>query len=114
MAMLMRITMIVTTTISSTNVKPRVRRRLPFGIRCSVRRLVRRLAIDVEDALSSPGETLGVVLIAAQSPLRPPGERIHGDAAQEAHLLSIGARELDAFHQHVQRLRPVVGSRFLR
>src|SRR5689334_18194483 len=121
--MLMRITMIVTTTISSTKVNPRMWRRppglrtrqagrpappLPLGIRSAIGSLICRLAIHVENTLSAPGETLGVILIAAQAPFGPAGERVDGNAAQETHLLSIGTGQLDAFHQLVQRLGPVV------
>src|SRR5947209_7247601 len=74
-----RITIRVTTTIISIKVKPRRDReaRLPLGIRRPIGSFLLRLAVHVEDALSPPGEALGVILIAAHAPLRLAGERVH-------------------------------------
>ena len=55
----------------------------------------------IEDALAAPGLTLGIVLIAAHAPLGFAGEGVNRDPAQEAHLLSIGTGQFDAFHQLV-------------
>src|SRR5215472_7895209 len=112
----MRITIRETTTMSSTKVKPRLWRgrlrpprslgtrrlqagcsqdgrphkaALPLRVCGSIGSFLLRLAVDVEDALTAPGEALGVVLIAAQSPLGLAGERIHRNPAQEAHLLAV-------------------------
>src|SRR5215472_904208 len=48
--MLMRMMMMVTTTISSTKVKPAWRLRLPLGIRAPILAMAGRCAADVEDA----------------------------------------------------------------
>src|SRR5450756_2485469 len=110
-AMVIRITMIVITTINSTKVKPRSRcmaRRarpftgLPFRIGLSIGCLILCLAVHVEYALAAPAQALGVVLVAAHAPFGLPRERIRRDAAQEAHLLAVRARQFHAFHQDVQ------------
>src|ERR1022692_546226 len=97
-AMVMRTTMMVITTISSTKVKPRSRfmaRRarpsagLPFCIGLSIGCLFGCLAVHIEYALAAPTQRLGVILIAAQAPFGLAGERIYRDAAQEAHLLAV-------------------------
>src|ERR1035438_892019 len=121
--MVIRITMIVTTTIISTKVNPRNRfmaRRahpftgLPFRIGLSIGCLFLGLAVYVEYALAAPALALGVVLVATHAPFGLPGERIRRDAAQEAHLLALRARQFHAFHQDVQGFGPVVGAEFLR
>src|ERR1051326_6471291 len=109
----MRITMIVMTTISSTKVNPRrdlprhgrpkAGAKLPFRIIGSIGRLLRCLAIHIEHALPAPREALRIVLIAAQSPLGLAGERVHRNPSQEAHLLAVGTGQLDAFHRSEER-----------
>src|SRR5947208_2355171 len=74
-----RIATTETTTISSTKLKP-----LPLRVRRPIGCLLLRLAVHIEDALPAPGKALRVVLIAAQSPFRLPGEGVHRDAPQEA------------------------------
>src|SRR2546426_134640 len=113
-AMETRITMIVITTMSSTKVKPRRRRRLPLCIRSSTGILIHGFAVDVKDTLAAPTLTLRVVLIAAHAPLGLPGERVQRNAAEEAHLLSIGPRQLHAFHQDIEGFGPVIGAELLR
>src|SRR5271157_3727400 len=140
MAIEIRITIIVMTTISSTKVKPRRRalwarksfhgpasgrltigRRLticptwpgplpglPLGVRSSIGSLLGGLGVDVEDVLAAPTGGLGVVLIAAQSPVGLAGDRIARDVAQEAHLLAFGTRQLHALHQHLEGFRVTV------
>src|SRR5947209_3946863 len=105
--------MIVSTTISSTKVKPRERPNLPFRISRTIARFLHRLAIYVEDALPAPRLALGIVLIAAHAPLGLACKRIHRDAAKEAHLLPVRTRQLYTLHQDVQRLRPVVCAHLL-
>src|SRR5512146_241779 len=95
----MRITMMVMTTMSSTNVKPAARRSrdLPFGIRTPVWSFVRGFAVNVEDVLPAPTGGGRVVLIAEQTPFAFAGERIDRNPPQEFHLLSFGALcEFDA------------------
>src|ERR1039457_3094304 len=90
MAMEIRITMIVTTTISSTNVKPRLRRCvLPFCIRCTVGSLVFRLCVNVKHALAPPALGFRIVLRAAQAPFVLARERIFGHVPQKLHLAAI-------------------------
>src|ERR1035441_8979562 len=119
--MVMRMTMIVITTINSTKVKPRRRcmacrarpfAGLPFCIGLSIGCLFLCLAVHVEYALAAPALALGVVLVATHAPFSLPGERIRWDAPQEANLLALRARQLHAFHQDVQRLGPVVAAEF--
>src|ERR1019366_2874357 len=121
-AMVMRITMIVITTINSTKVKPRRRflaRRarsftgLPFRVGLSIGCLFLCLAVYVEYALAAPAQAFGVVLVAAHAPFGLPHERIRRDAAQEAHLLAVRARQFHTFHQDVQSLGPVIRAEFL-
>src|SRR5580704_13227349 len=94
-----RITMIAMTIISSTIVKPswRPRPRLPVGIVSAIRGLFRGLGVHIEDVLSAPTVGRGIVLGAAHAPVGGIGERVFGDAAQEADLLVHLAGELDAF-----------------
>src|SRR5262249_42937901 len=73
-AMLIRITMMVMTTINSTKVKPR--RRLPLGIGRSIGCLFGSFGIHVEDVLTAPTVGLGVVLRAPQPPLLLAGKRV--------------------------------------
>src|ERR1035441_2605489 len=121
MAIEMIITIIVITTINSTNVNPRSRFHarahpvtgLPFCIGLSIGCLFLCLAVHVEYALTAPTLALGVVLVATHAPFSLPGERIRWDAPQEANLLTVRARQLHAFHQDVQRLGPVVAAEFL-
>src|ERR1039457_4570233 len=96
-AMVMRITMIVITTINSTKVKPRRRflaRRarsftgLPFCVGLSIGCLFLCLAVHVEHALAAPAKRLGVVLVAAHAPFDLARKRIPGDAARKALLLA--------------------------
>src|SRR5664279_1774003 len=117
MAMEIRITMIVITTISSTKVKPRTRlmaRRArpfirpatsglrPFRIGGSIGCLLRCLAVHIEHTLAAPTERFGVVLVAAHTPFGLAGERIYRDAPQEAHFLPVRAGQFHTFHQNVQ------------
>src|ERR1019366_10629645 len=111
--MVIRITMMVITTINSTKVKPRSRwmarrarsfTRLPFCVGLSIGFLFLCLAVHVEHALAAPTKRLGVVLVAAHAPFGLARKRIRRDAAQEAHLLAVRARQFHAFHQNVQRL----------
>src|SRR5450759_1946539 len=120
--MVIRITMIVITTINSTKVKPRSRRMarrarpftgLPFCVGLSIGCLILCLAVHVKHALAAPAQALGVVLVAAHAPFGLPGKGIRWDAAQEAHLLAVRAWQLHAFHQDVQGLGPVIGAEFL-
>src|ERR1035441_2537193 len=105
--MVIRITTMVITTISSTNVNPRV---LPLGIRRAIGTLFGCLGIYVEHVLAAPALRLGLVLVAAQAPLVLAGERIAGDAPEEAHLGPLGVIHLHAFHQHLQALGIAVGA----
>src|ERR1017187_1465536 len=90
-AMEIRITMMVTTTISSTKVKPRRRRSvLPFGIGCTIRGLVVGLGENLEHALAPPALGFRVVLRTAHAPLVLPRKGILGNAPQEFHLGPIG------------------------
>src|SRR5580704_5257248 len=90
MAMEMRITMMVTTTISSTKVKPRRRSVLPFRIRCTIGSLVLALGEDVENALPPPAFGFRIVLRTAHAPFVLAGKRIFGDRPQEFHLGAVG------------------------
>src|SRR5664279_4551463 len=114
MAMVIRTTMIVRTTINSTKVNPRVRRNpgftLPLRIRSAIRPFSRCLTINVEDVLATPTHGLGIVLVAAQPPFVPSGERVARDAAQELHLGSLGVVSLHALHQHFQTFRVPIGT----
>src|ERR1017187_10793532 len=112
-AMEIRITMIVTTTIISTKVNPRSRfmtRRahpftgLPFRIGLSIGCLVLCLAVHVEYALAAPALALRVILVATQAPVGLPGERIHRNAAQKAHLLAVRARQFRS-EEHTSELQ---------
>src|SRR5271157_4647983 len=113
MAMVIRITMMLTTTINSTKVKPRRPRRftLPLRVWCAIGRFLRRFAVHGKDILAAPGGGLGVVGVAAHSPFLGAGEGIAWYAAQELYFLAIGAGELLPFHQDVQAFRIAVGSR---
>src|SRR5580692_10465514 len=110
MAMVMRITMIVITTIISTKVKParfkpcfrRPWARATFSVIriCSPTAVfLCSLAVYIEHIL--PPKTLrrGVVLVAAQTPFGGVCERVHRNAAQELELLAIRTGQLHAFHQ---------------
>src|ERR1039457_2590644 len=114
MAMVIRTTMIVRTTISSTKVNPRVRRKpgftLPLRIRSAIRPFSRGLTINVENVLAAPTHGLGIVLVAAQPPFVPSGERVAREAAQEFHLGSFGVVSLDALYQHFQGFRVPIGT----
>src|SRR5271165_2365616 len=114
MAMEMRITIMVTTTISSTKVKPRLRRRdLPFCIGCTIGGLVIGLTENLENALSSPAFGFWVVLWAARAPLVFARKGIFGDAAQEFQLGAVGIVGQNlAFHQHIQGIGIAVGPQF--
>src|ERR1039457_4989660 len=116
MAIEMRMTMMVTTTIISTNVKPRRRwRRLPLCIGRSIGCLLLALGEYFEYRLAAPTLGLGVVLGAAHSPFEFVGERIAGDAAEEFQLHAVGVlRQGHAFHQDVERFRVAVGTDFDR
>src|SRR6516165_3119473 len=139
-AMLMMITMMVITTISSTNVKPRralwerppglreasasrtglawrpaadleVCPTLPLRIGRAIGCLVLRLRVYGEHVLSTPTGGFRVVLIAAQAPFRLAGEWVLGNGAQEADLLAVGVvGELHAFDQLVERLGVAIGA----
>src|SRR3974377_1645602 len=111
MAMETRMTMIVTTTISSTNVKPRDARALPVLVGRAIGRFLLRLSEYIEKVLSSPGVGAGIVLRAAHAPFVFTGERIFGDGAKELHFGAIGVvGEQLAFHQNVQRFRVAIGT----
>src|ERR1039458_7487992 len=86
MAMEMRITMMVTTTISSTKVKPLLRCLLPFRIRCTIGGLVLRLGENVKHALTAPTLGFRVVLRTAHAPLVLARKGIFGNRPQEFHL----------------------------
>src|ERR1035441_7603176 len=100
MAMVIRTTMIVRTTINSTKVKPRARRKpgftLPLRIRSAIRPFFRGLTINVEDVLTAPTHGLGIVLVAPQPPFVLSGERIARETAQELHLSAFGVVSLHA------------------
>src|ERR1039458_1382919 len=115
MAIEMRMTMMVTTTIISTNVKPLRRLRLPLCIGRSIECLLLALGEYFEYRLAAPTLGLGVVLGAAHSPFEFVAERIAGDAAEEFQLHAVGVlREGHAFHQDVERFRVAVGTDFGR
>src|ERR1035441_2132213 len=116
MAIEMRMTMMVTTTIISTNVKPRRRwRRLPLCIGRSIGCLLLALGEYFEYRLAAPALERGVVLSAAHPPFEFVGERIAGDAAQEFQLHAVGVlSELHALHQNFKRFRVAVGTDFGR
>src|ERR1017187_2133307 len=116
MAIEMRMTMMVTTTIISTNVKPRRRwRRLPLCIGRSIGCLLLALGENFEYRLAAPTLGFGVVLGAAHAPFELVGERIAGDAAQEFQLGAVGVlREDLAFHQDFERFRVAVRTDFGR
>src|SRR5690242_18780172 len=105
MAIEIRMTMIDTTTISSTNVKPRTARaagRLPRTVASPIGCLFHGFAVDVKDVLAAPALGLGVVLIAAHPPFALTGERVDRDTAEESHLLAAGAfGQFYAFHELV-------------
>src|SRR5215831_14101226 len=100
--MVIRMTMMLITTISSTRVNPRApfRRREPprppealkFRIRCSIGCLLVGLAVNVENILAAKALCLRIVLIAAHAPLVLSGKRIARDAPQELHNLAVGTR----------------------
>src|ERR1019366_10640059 len=114
MAMVIRTTMIVRTTISSTKVNPRVRRNpgftLPLRIRSAIRPFSGGLTINVEDVLAAPTHRLGIVLVAPQPPFVLSGERVARNAAQELHLGSFGVVSLHALDQHVQGFGVPIGT----
>src|SRR5215471_14189478 len=111
MAMVIRMTMIVTTTISSTKVNPRRRwAALPLSIWSPIRRLIGRLAVDVKYILTTPARGLGVVLIAAHSPIGVACKRVARNAAEQIDFLIFRAVEFDPVHQNFQRLRIAVGT----
>src|SRR5208337_2987768 len=110
MAMLIRITMIVITTISSTKVKPR-RPLLPLRIGRSIGRFLVRLGVHIEYVLAAPTICCGIVLVAPHAPFGRVGERIVRNAAQQLDLLVVGgAADLHSIHQVLQRLRPAIGA----
>src|ERR1035441_9725938 len=114
MAMVMRITMMVRTTINSTKVKPRARRNpdftLPLRIRRAIRACVVTFTINVEDVLAAPTLGRGIVLVATHPPLGFPGERIARDVAEELHLGSVGVVPLGARDQDVQGFGIPIGA----
>src|SRR5476649_3070094 len=105
MAIEIRITMMLTTTMISTKVKPRRRFNLPrqfhlpLGVLSSIACLFSCFAVNVKDALAAPTRGLGVVLIAAHSPFGFAGERVHRNSPQKAHFLAVGPGQLHAFHK---------------
>src|SRR5579872_2290488 len=114
--MVMRMTMMATTTINSTNVKPRSLRlsgRLPLAVASPIGSLFAGFTENIKNVLTAPTGGIGVVLIAAHSPFGFAGERIARNPAQEPHLLILGAaRQLHAVHQYVERFRIAVGALF--
>src|ERR1043165_1930527 len=111
--------MIVTTTISSTKLNPRCRlpgsRPLPICISAPIRVLVARLTINVEYVLAAPAGGLGVVLVAAHTPLVLSREWVPRNVPQEAHLLTLGVvGQLHPFHQDLQRLGITVAAQLGR
>src|SRR5579872_3029786 len=116
MAIVMRMTMMVTTTINSTKVKPRRPRRggrLPGAIASPIGSLLIGFAVDIEDVLAAPTLRIRVVLIAAEAPFGLAGKGIEGDSAQEAHLLIFGViGHFHAFNENIQRLGITVGALF--
>src|SRR5580658_7750700 len=98
-AIVIRITMMVITTISSTKVKPSRRRLLVLGIRCSRGVFFGCLAIYIKHILASPTGGFGIVLVASHAPLRSAGKRVPGDLTQELHLFAVRSIQLLPFHQ---------------
>src|ERR1035441_5994174 len=112
-AMEMRITMMVTTTMSSTKVKPRRLSFLPFRIRCTIGGLVLRFGVDVKHALAAKALRFGIVLRTAHAPLVLSGERSFGDWPQEFHLGAIGIVRQDfPFHQQIERIGVAIRAQF--
>src|SRR5215469_17115924 len=115
-AILIRITMIVITTIISTNVKPRRRRQslpafgfLPIGIIGAIARFLHCLAMYVEHVLPAPALRGGFVLVAAQRPLGGVRERIDWNLSQKIQLLPVGTWHLDSFYKDVEAFRIAIG-----
>src|SRR4051794_36880645 len=123
--MVIRMTTMVITTTSSTNVKPRRRcsaergteervragTRLPLGIKFAIGRLLIRLAVHAEHILSAPTHGRRVVLIAAEAPIVLAGERIARDFPQQLDLLPVGTvGQLHTLHQLLETLGPTVGA----
>src|SRR5205823_1780978 len=103
-AIVIRITMMLITTISSTKVNPRREREsLPVCIGPPIRILVHGFGVYIEDVLAAPIVGGRIVLVAADSPLGSMGERIHRDATQELHDFAIRAlRQFHTLHQRGQ------------
>src|SRR5579864_1748051 len=121
MAIVIRTTMMVMTTISSTKVNPRGTDQrglrsgcspagLPFGIGRAIGCLLVSLAVDVEHVLAAPTGGLGVVLVAAHTPFAVACKGIAGNPPQEMHFLVFGAGQLHALHQLLQGLGIAVGA----
>src|ERR1700693_3784601 len=115
MAIVMRITMMVITTIISTKVKPnwRLRRltllrptllrpwaRATLVIRvCSPTAIfLRGLGVYVKHILPAPTLRGRVVLVATQTPCGGMRERVQRNAAQELEFLAVRTGQLHAFH----------------
>src|SRR5581483_7169522 len=116
--MVIRMTMMVTTTINSTKVKPRRPRlngRLPFAIASPIGSFLVGFTVHIEDVLAAPTLGIGIILIAAHAPFGFAGERIDGDAAEEPQLLVFGAvGHLHPLHEDIERFRITVGALFDR
>src|SRR3984957_13194185 len=120
MAMVMRITMMVITTIISTKVKPNWRLRRPWAratfsvirVRPAIAIFLRSLAVHVKHILAAKTLRSGVVLVATQAPFGAVRERVQWNAAQELELLAIRTVQLHALHEDFQTFGKPVGAHF--
>src|SRR5271165_276078 len=120
MAMASRMDTIAITIINSIKVKPaasarrRVNRRLPVGIRSSIRGLVERLGINVKHILTAPTGGVRIILHAPFSPVGGARHGIPGHSAKKTDLPGTltkagdDAIELDALNQRFKGRRIAV------
>src|SRR6186713_675088 len=86
--------------------------RLPVLIACAVVGDTARLAVDLENVLSSPGLRCGFVLVGAHAPVVRIGHGIERDLPQKLDVFAGLANKLNALNQSVQRLRISLGIRW--
>src|SRR5262245_51390390 len=99
--------MMVITTISSINVKPRSARRLPVTIFGSVESRSVKTRIYVKDVLTAPSRCVRRVLVGTASPLVTAGHRINRNLAEELQLATgrvVGDRHTIDEYLQVRRI----------
>src|SRR5580704_7828023 len=113
MATAINTAMMAITIINSISVKPKRRRfsagefieSLPLRVRSTILRLIPALGVNIENILPAPGQRLGIVTRAAQSPVFGIGHGVLRDFPQISDLFVHRPSSLDAFHQLLQGFR---------